>query len=187
MSAERKIEELYPRAPRYMIELGDNEIVRFAHMPKGSKPMHTRIINISESGMAFLVPYLTAPQEGDKIKVEFTGPNAESIACFAHVRRVQVHRTYHKSRTPQTFKMVAVEFEGMHAKQREMLSKGIQLQFQKKHAEYKRQQFWLKIQWFFASIPVNVSKLLARLFPPKNDKAIMPVDEEGNPHNYIDV
>ena len=187
MSAERKVEELYPRAPRYEIELGDNEIVRFAHKPKGSKAMHTRIINLSESGMAFLVPYLTAPQQDEKIKVEFTGPNSESIACFAKVVRVQVHRTYHKARSPQTFKMVAVEFENMHPKQREMLSKGIQLQFRKKHAQYKREQLWLKIQWFFISIPVTFSKVLARLFPPKDGKNAAPMDENGKPQNYIDV
>jgi len=136
MSANRNVEELYPRAPRYIIEVGDNEIVRFAHMPRGSKTMHTRIINLSESGLAFLVPYLTAPQEGEKIKVEFTAPNTESIACFAKVIRVQVHRTYHSGREPQTFKMVAVEFEELHPKQRQLLSLGLQQQFQKKQAEY---------------------------------------------------
>ena len=45
MSAERNAEELYPRAPRYVIEVGDNQVVRFAHMPRGSKAMHTRIGN----------------------------------------------------------------------------------------------------------------------------------------------
>ncbi len=162
MSAERKVEEVYPRAPRYMIEVGDNEVVRFAHMPRGSKAMHTRILNLSESGMAFLVPYLTSPNQGEKIKIEFTAPNTEPIACFAKVVRVEVHRAY-QGRRKQTFKLVAVEFENLHPKQRQMLSQGLTEQFRKKQSEYQRQQFLLKIQWSVISTftaPANFIKSL---------------------------
>lgn len=186
MSAERKVEELYPRAPRYVIEVGDNEVVRFAHSPRGSKTMHTRIVNLSESGMAFLVPYLTAPLEGERIKVEFTAPNSESIACFARVIRVQVHRTYHAGREPQTFKMVAVEFQSLHPKQREMLSQGLQQQFSKKHQQFKRQQFVLKINWLLNSIPSLIVGILNRLFPVK-EKSLKPMTEEEKNSSYIDV
>lgn len=186
MSAERNIEELYPRAPRYVIELGDNEIVRFAHMPRGSKAMHTRIVDLSESGMAFLVPYLTAPQEGEKIKVEFSGPNTDSIACFAKVVRVQIHRTYQKARKPQTFKMVAVEFQDMHPTQRQLLSQGLRLQFKKKQATYQRQQLILKIQWLFLSTLEGLAKLLSRVFPRPHSKNLTE-EHRQNDENYIDV
>lgn len=146
--AERKIEELYPRAPRYSIELGDNPVVRFAPLAKGSKIMHTRIVNISESGMAFLVPYLSAPQSGDTIKVEFNAPNCESMACFAKVMRVQIHRAYFKDAEPQEFKVIAVEFQQLHPKQRQMLSQALTQQLNKKQKEYQRQQMFLKVQWF---------------------------------------
>ena len=186
MSAERNIEELYPRAPRYVVELGDNEIVRFAHMPRGSKAMHTRIINLSESGMAFLVPYLTAPQEGEKIKVEFSAPNSESIACFAKVARVQIHRTYHNGQKPQTFKMVAVEFQNLPAQQRKMIADSLNHQFKKKHAEYKRQQIWLKAQWLFNSLFIGLSALFSRIFPNKDKKSIVKSEQESD-SSYIDV
>lgn len=120
--------------------------------------MHTRIINLSESGMAFLVPYLTAPQEGEEIKVEFSAPNTESIACFAKVVRVQVHRTFHNYRKPQTFKMVAVEFKSLHPKQRKMLSDGLQEQMRKKYAQYKRDQAWTKFIWFWIDLGNNLRK-----------------------------
>lgn len=155
MSAERKAEELYPRAPRYVIDFGDNQVVRFAQMPQGSKPMHTRIVNLSESGMAFLVPYMSAPEEGEKIKVEFTAPNTDSIACFALVRRVETHRAYHADREPQTFKLIAVEFEAMHPRQRQLLNQGLTEQFRKKHQEYKRQQLFLKLKWSVKRILKN--------------------------------
>ncbi len=163
MSEQRNVEELYPRAPRYVIEIGDNEVVRFAMSPRGSKTMHTRIINLSESGMAFLCPYLTAPREGEKIKVEFTAPNTDSIACFANVVRVQIHKTYREDQKPQTFKLVAVEFENLPPKQRQMLSSGLTQQFQKKQAEYQRKQLFLKAQWLISSSFAKAYDLLSSL------------------------
>ena len=186
MSADRNIEELYPRAPRYVIDLGDQEIVRFAHMPRGSKAMHTRIINLSESGMAFLVPYITAPQEGEKIKVEFSAPNTESIACFAKVIRVQVHRTFHNDRKPQTFKMVAIEFQQMHPQQRQMLAQGLTDQFKKKQAAYNRQQLLLRFKWLFTGFFDRLGGILNRIFPPRKKNGLQ-TDKANNDQNYIDV
>ncbi len=185
MSAQRNVEDLYPRAPRYEIELGDHQIVRFAHMPRGSKAMHTRIINLSESGMAFLVPYLTAPQESEQIKVEFTAPNSEPIACYAKVVRVQVHRTYHKTKQPQTFKLVAVEFLELHPKQRQMLASGLQDQMQKKYRQYMRDQAWNKFVWFFLGMGHNLKSLLGRIFPSSNNNSI--TTDESDKQSYIDV
>ena len=170
MSEQRKVEELYPRAPRYVIEIGDNEVVRFAMSPRGSKAMHTRIINLSESGMAFLCPYLTAPREGEKIKVEFTAPNTDSIACFANVVRVQIHKTYREDQKPQTFKLVAVEFENLPSKQRQMLSSGLTQQFQKKQAEYKRKQWLLKAQWLVSSNFTKVFEFLSSFRKKKSSR-----------------
>ncbi len=167
MSDQRKIKELYPRAPRYMIEIGDNEVVRFALKPRGSKTMHTRIINLSESGMAFLCPYLNAPQESEVIKVEFTAPNTQPIACFAKVVRVQVHKTYRDDQKPQTFKMIAVEFENLPAKQRQMLSQGLTQQFKKKHAAYQRKQLFLKAQWHLTATISNAARIFEKLFSKK--------------------
>ncbi len=186
MAAERNLEDLYPRAPRYEIELGDNQIVRFAHMPKGSKAMHTRILNLSESGMAFLVPYLTAPQEGEKIKVEFSGPNTEPMACFAKVVRVEIHRTYHKTRQPQTFKVVAIEFLNLHPKQRQMLASGVLSQLQKKHREYLRDQAWNRFVWFFLGMGHNLKALFSRVFPVRSHSQTDQNDDDKH-NNYIDV
>ena len=181
LMAERKLEELYPRAPRYEIDLGDNQVVRFAHMPKGSKTMHTRILNLSESGMAFLVPYLTAPEMGEKIKVEFTAPNSEPIACFAKVVRVEIHKTYHNNRKPQTFKLVAVEFENVHPKQRQMLSTGLQKQIVQKQKEYQRDQAWNRMVWFFIDFWNGLGRLLSRVFKKP------PVEKNSDDTSYIDV
>jgi hypothetical protein len=161
MSDNRKVEELYPRAPRYVVDFDDNHVLRFAHMPRGSKALYTRIINLSESGMAFLIPYLSAPQLNEKIKLEFTAPNSEPIACFANVVRVQIHKSYSHDQKPQTFKLIAVTFDNIHPKQRQMLASGINQQFKKRQALYKRQQMLLRGKWFIKSCMdriFNISK-----------------------------
>lgn len=131
--------------------------------------MHTRILNLSESGMAFLAPYLTAPEQGEKIKVEFTAPSTDPIACFANVTRVELHKTYHLSREPQTFKLVAVEFDGMHPTQRNRLSKGLRAQMQKKLSQYKRRQVWNKLVW-------TVMDLSKKLFGNKKSSNLEKTD-----------
>ena len=179
MSAERKIEDLFPRAPRYEIEAGDDPVLRFAHKPKGSKPMHTRIVNLSESGMAFLVPFNSAPAEEQEIKLEFNAPNCPSIACFAIVRRVQIHRTYNGRREPQMFKLVAVEFKNLHPKQRQILSQGLTEQFRNKQIEYERNQRWLKLEWTLRHWGHKITRVfqapfqaVAKLFKKKKSKEL---------------
>ena len=169
MASERKIEDIYPRAPRYVIEFGDQQIVRFAKSPQGSKAMHTRIINLSESGMAFLTPFNSAPNNGEKIKIEFTAPNSEPIACFAKVTRIQIHKTYSHDQKPQSFKMVAVEFENLHAAQRKMLADGLVAQFRKKQSQFRRQQMGLKFKWALYAAFKKTSDLLAK-FLKKDSK-----------------
>ncbi len=169
MTAERKVEDPYPRAPRYIIDISDHQVVRFAQMPKGSKAMHTRIINLSESGMAFLVPYLTSPELEEVIKVEFSAPNTDSIACFAKVVRVQIHRTYNKSHEPQSFKLVAVEFKDLHPKQRHRLASGLTEQFRKKQKDFEREQLFYKFK-YWALYPLNwiARSLLNKKKPSQN-------------------
>lgn len=152
MSQERKVEELFPRAPRYVIEVGDQEVLRFAQAPRNSKAMYTRIIDLSETGMAFLCPFLSAPMENETIKVEFTAPNTEAIACFAKVVRIQNHRSYDTFGQRQTFKLVAVEFKDLPPKQRANLSKGLTEKFKQKRQVYLRKQ-WMYSLLYIALKP----------------------------------
>ena len=165
MGEKRNVDDLFPRAPRYVIEWGDNEVVRFALKPRGSKTMYTRIINISESGMAFLVPFSAAPSKGAEIKIEFNAPNTPQIACFALVKRVQIHRTYNQEGEPQRFKLIAVEFIDLPDRQRELLAKGLNQQFLKKKLEYQKQQFWLGLRWWAKYFLSSLTKVFQLLIP----------------------
>ena len=171
--AQRNVEELYPRAPRYTVQVSDNHIVRFAMQPKGSKAMHTRIVNLSESGMAFIVPVMSAPKDDEMIKVEFNAPHCEPIACYAKVVRVQKHISYNSHGQPQVFRMIAVEFQGLLEPQRRQLAEGLSQQFKKLRKNYEWEQFWLKLEWqvfsFFKLLVWPVNKLIQHFFPKKTD------------------
>lgn len=173
MASQRKLEELYPRAPRYTIQISDNHIVRFAHQPRGSKAMHTRVIDISESGMAFIVPVLSAPKKDESIKIEFNAPNCDPIACFAKVVRVQHHKSYNSIGQPQVFRLIAVEFQALHQKQRQQLSQGLTEEFKKNRKKYEREQKLLQLKWMVKSLIIPVQQIISRLwksaFPKTKD------------------
>lgn len=86
MSQQAK--KFHHRAPRYVIQPKDEKFLRFAHENDKQRTYTTQIINISESGLAFVVDKDCVPQIGDTIKVEFPVGN-ERVAWFAKVMRLE--------------------------------------------------------------------------------------------------
>jgi hypothetical protein len=79
-----------PRAPRYVLRPSDNQMLRFAPNRVLNRSYSTRFINVSETGLAFVVDRSSAPGIGDFIKIEFPIPGAKNqIAWFAKVVRLE--------------------------------------------------------------------------------------------------
>lgn len=78
-----------PRAPRYILRPNDNQMLRFAPNKILNRSYSTRFMNVSESGLAFLIDKSSAPGIGEFIKVEFPVPGGEQIAWFAKVVRLE--------------------------------------------------------------------------------------------------
>ena len=179
MSAE-KIQKYQPRAPRYVLRFQDNSVLRFAAYSQGSKKMHTKIVNLSESGMAFLLPMLDNPKLDEVIKVQFEAPHGPSIACFAKVVRIDVHRTWDSRQAPKTFKLVAVHFMNLPPKQQELIRKGLGKEFKRQRRQYMIQQNINRSLWLLSSMaswPTRSAKsLIKRLKGPKK-RAEKYVDE----------
>lgn len=125
----------------------DKKIMRYAPYPKGHRSFFTEVINLSETGMAFTVPFLDSPQLNETIMVEFSVPGGEPIACFAKVQRVQKYTLIESDFFQKDCKLVAVEFKKLPAAQHQALHKGLQLEFKKINVHFRRQQMWLKLQW----------------------------------------
>ena len=181
MSAE-KAEKFYPRAPRYILQYKDNTILRFAAYPKGSKKLQTRVINLSESGMAFLLPMLDNPQMDEIIKVEFIVPNFEAVACFAKVIRIENHHIYDKMRNRQEFKLVAVSFVDLPVAQRQMIREGLAHEFERLRKEYTREQYRLKMQYLAIKSGQNLKAIVD--WPVKKLlKVFQAFDKKKEDHN----
>ncbi len=84
-----QLRKFVTRAPRYVLRPGDDQILRFAHQDEKNKSFTTRFLNISETGIAFLVDRSCLPLLGDQIKVEFPVPGGEQVAWFARVVRME--------------------------------------------------------------------------------------------------
>lgn len=141
--------KLYPRSPRYVLQVKDKKILRYAPFPRGNRAFFTEIINLSETGMAFTVPFLDAPHKNEIVMVEFTPPGeTNSIACYAQVKRIQKISIIESDFFHKDCKVVAVQFTSLPEEQRVLIRAGLAQQFKQIHRNFQFQQTKLKIQWF---------------------------------------
>ncbi len=140
-------EKIQNRSPRYVLQVKDKKILRYAPYPRGNRTFFTEVLNLSETGMAFTVPFLDAPQMSESIMVEFSTPNNESFACFAKVQRVQKLTVLESDFFQKDCKLVAVKFEQLNKEQILLLRKSLSKEFKKIQKNFYRQQMWLKLAW----------------------------------------
>lgn len=138
---------LEPRSPRYVLQLKDRKVLRYASYPKGHRSFYTEIINMSETGMAFTVPYLDTPNKNEIIMVEFTPPNGEPIACYGKVLRVQNYTIIQSDFFEKSCKLIAIQFVKLHDQQAEMIRVGLSREFKKMQGHFLRRQLSTKLRW----------------------------------------
>lgn len=94
----------------------------------------TLLLNLSETGLAFLVKPGFEPNLGDRIKVEIPIPNGDQMAWFARVVRVQEYQTsrWALRKNPETVQkqiLVGLTFEALPVGHSKSLRHGIELSF----------------------------------------------------------
>ncbi len=100
-----------PRAPRYTLRPQDNSYMRFAPNNDNGHSYTTRFIDMSLTGLAFIVDREHAPRLSDLIKVEIPIEKDVTIAWWARVVRVEEyapHKWYLKARRMQEEHQVLV-------------------------------------------------------------------------------
>lgn len=146
--SQQNPQAIYPRSPRYVLQLHDKKVVRFAPYPRGNRSFVTEIHNLSETGMAFTVPYLDTPNVDETIMVEFTPPGGgDSVACFGHVKRVQNYTVIEADYFQKNCKLVAVRFVNMQEPQVQAIRKALASEFKKMNVMFSRQQLKLRFLW----------------------------------------
>jgi hypothetical protein len=138
---------LYPRSPRYVLQLNDKKVLRYAPYPRGNRSFFTEIHNLSETGMAFTVPYLDTPNQDEIIMVEFTPPGGTSIACFGHVKRVQNFSVIEADFFQKNCKLVAIKFVNLQEEQARAIRMALSMEFKKINLIFSRQQMKMRILW----------------------------------------
>lgn len=118
-----RLRKFINRAPRYVLRPQDRNVMRFSlENTTGEGGIEqTLLLNLSETGVAFLVDSGFEPRVGDKIKVEVPIPSGDQIAWWAKVVRVSEYqggRRWFSSSDNDTFDVsnkviVAMTFEGL--------------------------------------------------------------------------
>ena len=85
------LRKFVPRASRYVLRPGDSQVLYFTHENEHGRKHATRIVNISSTGIAFLVEKSDAPSIGEHIKIEFPIPGGEQAAWWAKVVRMEAY------------------------------------------------------------------------------------------------
>lgn len=125
-----------PRAPRYVLRPNDRHIVRFTSDQNGQNTSpeginKTKMVNLSETGMAIVMEASAAPKVGDRLMVEFPIPDHEQIAWFARVVRVNVEE--HSWWAPKVGEVdhvyVGLKFEELPDGHRKAISKALEKRF----------------------------------------------------------
>jgi hypothetical protein len=113
------LRKFIPRAPRYTLRPNDNRLMRFAHQEEKGIAHTTQFLDISMTGLAFVIDREEAPFIFEHIKIEVPLDGEETIAWWAKVIRVEEYAP-HKWYMPkdafgddQTKCLVAVTFENL--------------------------------------------------------------------------
>lgn len=78
----------HARAPRYILNTDDNYLIRLSGAERRSWEENTEIKDISLTGLSFTASADLSPQLGEIIKIQFSVPGSEQMACYAVVIRI---------------------------------------------------------------------------------------------------
>lgn len=154
---DNPVRRFIPRAPRYVLRPNDKHMVRYAS-EYDRRPIiqRTRLLNLSETGMAIEMDLSECPHVGERLKVELPVPAGEQIAWWARVVRTNIRRkqwwTTHAEMEPEKV-VVALQFEGLPQGHIAAIRKGLNERFLEEMRERRQAQLvylralWIKNTW----------------------------------------
>ncbi|MBC7456708.1 MAG: PilZ domain-containing protein, partial [Bdellovibrionaceae bacterium] len=107
----------HARAPRYVLDTIDNNLIRLSGAERRSWEESTEIKDISLTGVSFTAPSDLSPQLGEMIKIQFSVPGSEQMACHAVVIRIEKLTPYEN--------LIGVHFYKLERLQRLNLVQGL--------------------------------------------------------------
>lgn len=119
------------RSPRYVLNTEDNSLVRLSGATQLSWEEKTELRDISLTGLSFLAQQDLSPQIGEVIKIQFSVPGSQQMACYAVVIRIE--------KINQFDNMIGVHFYKLDRTQRLNLVHGLAEKVQKTKPENSKQ------------------------------------------------
>jgi PilZ domain len=143
------------RAPRYTLQPSDNRYLRFAHKNELGHTHTTRFIDISATGLAFVIDKDVAPQIFEMIKVEIPLDDGQSVAWWGKVVRIEeyaAHRWYMKGSdvAHENQVMVAVNFQELPQGHTAAIRHSLDKKFDELYARQRRERM-KNVSLFLAS------------------------------------
>ena len=115
----------HARAPRYILNTDDNHLIRLSGAERRSWEENTEIRDISLTGLAFTASADLSPQLGEIIKIQFSVPGSDQMACYAVVIRIDSLNEFDNS--------IGVHFYKLDRVQRLNLVQGLAHKIQKRN------------------------------------------------------
>ncbi|MBC7740979.1 MAG: PilZ domain-containing protein [Bdellovibrionaceae bacterium] len=112
----------HARAPRYILDTVDNNLIRLSGAERRSWEEATEIKDISLTGLSFTAPADLSPQLGEMVKIQFSVPGSEQMACYAVTIRIE--------RTSSYENLIGVHFFKLDRVQRLNLVQGLSARIQ---------------------------------------------------------
>lgn len=78
----------HARSPRYILDTQDNNLIRYSGAERLPWEEKTELRNVSLTGLSFTCAKDLSPQLGEIIKIQFSVPGSETMACYAIVIRI---------------------------------------------------------------------------------------------------
>ena len=166
-----KLHKFVSRAPRYVFRADDRKAMRFSlENTQGESGIeHTMIVNLSETGLAFLVEPGFEPSMRERIKVEIPLPDGEQIAWWAQVVRVEEYEPsmwFSRSKQNPFLQekkiLVALKFESMPHGHARALRKGLEKAFiQAMREQQYRNWAYYRTLWLQFGLKTLIYLLLA--------------------------
>lgn len=158
-----KVRKYVPRAPRYVLRPHDRSEMRFSLQNTFGQPRveKTILLNLSESGVAFLVERREEFKLGDHVMVEVPIPSGEQIAWYAKVVRIQEFEPrnwrFRKDPFEETQMMlIGLKFDTLPEPHSRAIRQGIEKSFMQAMRDQQYRN-WLYYKAFFLQNIVKVT------------------------------
>lgn len=141
-----------PRAARYVLRPQDRNIMRFGleENASGTHVRQTLLVNLSETGAAFITDSVRGIHLGERIMVEIPVPQGEQIAWWGTVVRLQQYEQSRWFKREDSFfdqpkMLVAIRFDELPLGHSRAIRKGIEASFLQALRD-QRHRTWLYYQ-----------------------------------------